>query len=342
MRIIPPEDEQLEYKRTVTKRGLCKVIVAMANTKGGQIVIGIDDDRTIVGESKLTAEDVAHMVRDGCVPPLAPKIKSEDIGGKKIITVTVEPNGDVPYMTVQGVYHVRVGATVRIASISELIGLIVKGPHGNMIRFKARVLQLRDQIYGSMSAEAGFDQALTGIAELSDLATKVDESMKMEVVDIVGELLVVPCNNDEVIWRMLVLLAALTSDDMAYNRDATPPSKVLFARVIEIMERVLEDATFNPKVTNKTRHILNALYIVGLGCIWSNYDDQLEKVMEAIDSKCNRDRKLTKLCRDVTTRLEKCAAEEPTYPPRRLGMRVEPFVDQLSNPVAVSLFRHLF
>lgn len=339
--LIPFENEQLEYKLTVDKDDLCREIVALANTNGGRIIIGITDNRTVVGAGKLTADNVSNMVRNGCVPPLAPKINREDIDGKEVTTVIVDPDGDVPYRTNRGVYHIRVGATVRIASLSELIDLIVKGRYRDTILHRTKIPQLLDQIRASMLANAGFDQALTDIAALSDLARKADESTKIEVVNAVGELLRIHCTNDTVIQRMLILLAILTSNDLAQSLYITPPSRTLFEQVIAIMKSVLFIVTVNPKVTDRTEHILHALYLVGLGCIWSKYDDQFEKVMEIVNSNCNRDRKLTKLCRGTAARLEKCAAEEPTYPPRRMGMVMEFFVDRRS-PVRFSPFRSLF
>lgn len=340
--LIPFENVQLEYKLTVDKDSLCREIVALANTAGGKIIIGIADDRTVVGTGKLTADDVANMARDGCVPPLAPEISQKNHDGKKIITVTVKPNGDIPYRTNRGAYHIRVGATVRTASLPELIGLIVKGPHGNTIRFKARMPQLRDRIYESMLANAGFDQALTGIAALSHLGLKADESVKVEVVDMIGGLLHIPCSNDELIRRMLMLLAILASNDLAVSLWVTPPSRAFFERVIGIMKRELDHVTINSKVTNRTKHVLDALYIVGLGCIWSSYIDQLRMVIEVVNSNCGRDNKLTKLCQDTTAMLVKCAAEEPTNPARRLGMMAEPFVNQRNGSGWFSWFRDLF
>lgn len=42
------ESPRLELKREITER-LKKEITAFANTDGGEILIGIEDDRTVVG-----------------------------------------------------------------------------------------------------------------------------------------------------------------------------------------------------------------------------------------------------------------------------------------------------
>ena len=336
--IIPFENEQLEYKLTVERKNLCREIVALANTKGGKIIIGITDDRTVVGAGKLTADDVANMVRGGCVPPLAPKIDREDYNGMEVIIVTVKPDGDVPYSTNHGVYYIRVGATVRIASVPELASLIIKGPYGPTMEFRARIPQLQNQISTSMLANAGFDQALTGITALSNLAMNADEVTKIETVLIVSKLLRISCSNDEVIRRLLILLAALTSRNLAQNPCATPPDRVLFEMIIDHIKERLFLTTSNSEVTDRTVYILHALHIVGVGCIWAEYDDLFKEVMRIVNLTGDTDRKLTELCRDTAARLEECAAEESTHPTRRLGMLKGPLVDQHDSPAGYSLF----
>ena len=52
--LLPPESEQLEYKREFNSSGekkrLLRTVVAFANGKGGKIIIGVDDaSRTVSG-----------------------------------------------------------------------------------------------------------------------------------------------------------------------------------------------------------------------------------------------------------------------------------------------------
>ena len=339
--LISPEGKKLEYKSTVNSKTLSREVVAFANTEGGKIMIGVDDDGSIVGVKGLMVDSVTNMVRDGCVPPLSPEVVEEDCDGKKVITVTVRPDGDVPYMTTDGAYHVRVGATVRIASMPELIKLIAKGPHKGTMQFVLRLPQLYTKIRSSMTANAGFDQALMGISELSDLGWKVGESEKIEIVEAVNELLQTPCNNDEVISRLLILLVVLIVPFAPITHES-PPSKTLFERAVEIMKAVLFQATIVPEVNDRTKHVLLALCLVGLGCLWAKYNDQFEAVMEAVKSNYGKDRKLDKLCRDMESKLAKCASEEPTHTTRRLGMTVEFFEDQHDSRVGFRLLHNIF
>ena len=320
------ENELLEYKRAVDRDTLRREIVAFANTQGGKIMIGVADDGIVAGVNGLTADDVSNMVRSGCVPPLAPKIDRKYHDGKEVIIVTVSPGQDRPYRTNGGTYYIRVGAIVRIPSISELIDLIVKGSHRDTILLKARLPQLQAQISACMSANAGIDQALINIAELSDMAMKArDESTKMEITIMVGRLLEISCSDDRVIQRLLLLLAEVSSVNLAQNPHLTRPNQELFEQIIEIIKQAFFRTTIVPKVTDQTKYVLAVLYMVGLGCAWGNHTDQFIKVTEIINSHRDRDRKLTKLCEDTLNRLIR-NVKEVAYPPRRMGMLLEPFL----------------
>lgn len=338
------EGEQLEYKREVDKRKLAREMVAFANTSGGKIKIGVDDDGTVVGVRGITADTVSNIARDCCEPHLTPnpKVDREVYDGKEVVVVAVDPGLDPPYRTKSGMYYKRVGATIRIASLSELIDLIIKGSHRGTILHKARMPQLWTQISASMKANAGFDQALTGIAELFELAMNTtDESTKLEVVGMVDKLLKISCSDSRVIQSLLSRLALLVPINLAQNISAQPPSQEFVGRVIEILKRVLFTETVDPSVTERTEYVLRALYLVGLGCIWAKYDDQVHEVFDALKSNCGRDRKLTKLCNDTVGNLAKCAEEEPTYQPRRIGMLFEPLLDRRDRTLA-SILRGLF
>ena len=49
-RLREPEGKQLEFKRDLSSpKPLMKTLVAFANTAGGQLIIGVDDDGTVLG-----------------------------------------------------------------------------------------------------------------------------------------------------------------------------------------------------------------------------------------------------------------------------------------------------
>lgn len=66
------EGEVLDFKQSINKTSkIAKTMVAFANTKGGQIAIGISDRKKITG---IDAEEELFMIekanRDHCFPPI--------------------------------------------------------------------------------------------------------------------------------------------------------------------------------------------------------------------------------------------------------------------------------
>ena len=59
------ESETLEVKRELTN-DIAKEIIALANTKGGQIIIGIDDEGNVIGvnNSKQVCESLSSIIND--------------------------------------------------------------------------------------------------------------------------------------------------------------------------------------------------------------------------------------------------------------------------------------
>lgn len=174
MKLSAPESRYLEYKRTASNKNLPKEAVAFANHHGGKIMIGVDDDGTVVGVEEQTVEDVANIIRDGCVPPLNPRIEKESYDDKQVITVIIEADQDAPYRTNDGRYYVRVGATVRIASMQELIDLLTKSSHKGTIASKIRLPLLENKIYAGIRHNS--NEALLRLSELSRLIDNRDNA----------------------------------------------------------------------------------------------------------------------------------------------------------------------
>ena len=68
------ETTELEFKRDVPseKLKLLKTAVAFANCNGGRIVVGVDDDRTVVGVDEMgafrLADQLIDTISNDCVP----------------------------------------------------------------------------------------------------------------------------------------------------------------------------------------------------------------------------------------------------------------------------------
>lgn len=97
---IRMESEVLEFKSEIVG-DICKEIVAFANTRGGEIWIGVADDGTVVGVSDPdeTMLRINNMVRDSIKPDVTMFVRYEvrALDGKQIVAVTVQKGTDRPY-----------------------------------------------------------------------------------------------------------------------------------------------------------------------------------------------------------------------------------------------------
>ncbi len=127
------EDEYTELKSILTK-DIKKEIVAFANSGGGRIYIGIDDDGNIVGldNPKNDIEALSGMIKDGIKSDLTlyTHIKQEQINNKNIIILEILNAPNKPYyladkgLKSSGVY-LRSGNTSVPASDEVIKKLIV-------------------------------------------------------------------------------------------------------------------------------------------------------------------------------------------------------------------------
>ncbi|MEA4849108.1 MAG: putative DNA binding domain-containing protein [Clostridiaceae bacterium] len=119
------ENSYVEFKEEGVKaKDLAEEIVAFANSEGGTILIGVDDDGNIKGVyDSLVEEKIMNICRNNCIPNIIPTFQSIDIEGKTIAVVTVHKGLNKPYYTADHKYYIRVGTTKRIASREELLRL---------------------------------------------------------------------------------------------------------------------------------------------------------------------------------------------------------------------------
>ncbi|MGH3262843.1 MAG: RNA-binding domain-containing protein [Trebonia sp.] len=122
------EDSFTEFKAPqVSSRDLAKELCAFSNSAGGRVMIGIDDDGSIVGSQGWDEERVMNVARTLLDPPIVPGYQrivwQEDT---EIIVASAEQGVEKPYAVGGGEgkhYFIRVGSTSREASREELIRL---------------------------------------------------------------------------------------------------------------------------------------------------------------------------------------------------------------------------
>lgn len=122
------EDSFTEFKGPdVSNRDLAKELCAFSNSAGGRVLIGIDDDGSIVGSEGWDEERIMNVARTLLDPPIVPGYQrivwQQD---KEIVVVSADQGVEKPYAVGGGEgkrYFIRVGSTSREASREELIRL---------------------------------------------------------------------------------------------------------------------------------------------------------------------------------------------------------------------------
>jgi predicted HTH transcriptional regulator len=94
------EGFELEFKRKVsTPIKIAKTLMSFANTKGGIILFGVDDDSKIVGvgSEKEEMEMIQTAASFYCDPPIEPIIDIVPYKGKDVIVVSIEESNQKPH-----------------------------------------------------------------------------------------------------------------------------------------------------------------------------------------------------------------------------------------------------
>ncbi len=117
------EDTYLELKvRLSNSERITQGIVALANTNGGTIVFGVNDQLRIEGVTnpEWVQEELTRICRDEIVPPIIPLIDTIAFdSGKRVVALDVEPKRK-PYRTREGRFYMRFGAEKREVSREQL------------------------------------------------------------------------------------------------------------------------------------------------------------------------------------------------------------------------------
>lgn len=90
----------VEFKQRFSSfEKIAKEMIAFANTRGGCILIGVDDDKSIYGiaSEKSDIELVKESAEKYCVPPVDYKIETIEIERKDILIVEISESKNKPH-----------------------------------------------------------------------------------------------------------------------------------------------------------------------------------------------------------------------------------------------------
>ena len=131
-----PESKTLEFKRDLSSpRNVLKTLVAFANSAGGRIIVGVSDDKQLVGvdDPLLEEERICGLIADSISPRLVPNVELMSYDGYTLLALEVFPSGMRPhYLTKLGLekgVYVRLGSSNRQAG-TDLVAELQRSAAG--------------------------------------------------------------------------------------------------------------------------------------------------------------------------------------------------------------------
>jgi len=126
------ESKTLELKSQLPQHDhIAKTVIAFANTSGGKLLLGVDDQRQIIGvlEDGLFAlqDKIASIIYDRCAPAILPEIYTVNLQGKLVLVIEIFRGNLLPYyLKADGKNHgtyLRIGASNRKADFDHVLDL---------------------------------------------------------------------------------------------------------------------------------------------------------------------------------------------------------------------------
>jgi len=125
--LLTGESETIEFKRELgleTGAKLAKTAVAFANSKGGTIVFGVDDDHRVVGcDTKGLADAVTNILRSNCDPPPDFACRVAESDNRRVFLIDVSASSSVVHVLKDRGPFIRATGTNRTPTSYELARL---------------------------------------------------------------------------------------------------------------------------------------------------------------------------------------------------------------------------
>lgn len=116
------ENLQCEFKRHfTTPEKIAREMIAFANTKGGYVIFGVDDDRQIVGvdSEKSESEMIKDAVENYCEPPINYSIDFIELYGKEVVVVNIPESESKPHRIQDYKNELEVNEAVVLVRIND-------------------------------------------------------------------------------------------------------------------------------------------------------------------------------------------------------------------------------
>ncbi|MBI4778768.1 putative DNA binding domain-containing protein [Candidatus Desantisbacteria bacterium] len=180
------ENERIEFKESLDiidagNRNIANEMAAFANTKGGYIIVGVNDAGRIVGVQDIThlEEKIMNIASDKLYPPIQLIFFNIKVEDKNVAVIEIPQGVNRPYEPA----YIRRGSTKRKATREELRRLYQEG---GLIEFD------RTKISGSNLEDLDFDkienylQMITG-KKFEDLEISKERLLENKEIAVYGE-----------------------------------------------------------------------------------------------------------------------------------------------------------
>lgn len=163
-----------EFKKDdVDTKKFVEEVSAFANTYGGYILIGVEDDKSISGCHQWNEEKVHTVIHDCITPTPTFDIKKFEMDKETIIVVKIEEGNAPPYITNKGKIYERLSSGSYVIKTSEKLNQLYNKSREQLKRIenKINVVKLTKEgnpknVYGSL--DLGFSITCTSVNDIQE------------------------------------------------------------------------------------------------------------------------------------------------------------------------------
>lgn len=150
------EQTSIQFKERLTKESKSEVaaeMVAMSNTRGGKIIIGVDDKTGRVNplsyaETQDTTELLGNLATQNVIPSILLDIINVPAEGGVLVVATIKQGLNKPYHDNNGVVWVKQGADKRkVFDNAELIAMLADNGQMHPDALPVRGTTIKDLIW---------------------------------------------------------------------------------------------------------------------------------------------------------------------------------------------------
>lgn len=253
------ETETIEFKSWVKTPDfkklikLCvKEIVALSNSNGGYLLIGVEDDQSITGCMGYDLQNIIESIYDRTMPNIFTKAEVVNIDNKDVIVITVE-KGNQLYGTTSGEYFKRLGKNSKPYNpISIKEDFIVDKDYSAQIIGQSTIDDINMLEVYKLKEKLKMRDKQSTLVELDDLSFLKDLSLLIDTEDgfklnVAGMLFV---GKEESIKRYLPQAECIYLHYSDSNRDEYDNRLDLKIPIISVLDRLTEKIQDYNHLTN--------------------------------------------------------------------------------------------